>query len=77
MNRVSVPETCAEGRAARRRGAGVTRSSPGGRDAARRREEDVMMGAAVALLWLFTGFLQGAHGQGVYGETSLTRLHGG
>lgn len=26
------------------------------------------MGSVFGLLWLFTGFLQGAHGQGVYGK---------
>lgn len=33
-----------------------------------RREEDVKMGLVVGLLWLVTGFLQGVHGQGVYGK---------
>lgn len=41
---------------------------PGGREAARRPEEDVKMGLVFGLLWLFTGFLQGVHGQGVYGK---------
>ena len=26
------------------------------------------MGLVLRLLWLFTGFLQGVHGQGVYGK---------
>lgn len=41
---------------------------PGGREAAKRPQEDVKMGLVFGLLWLFTGFLQGAHGQGVYGK---------
>lgn len=41
---------------------------PGGRAAARRPQDDVKMGSVFGLLWLFTGFLQGAHGQGVYGK---------
>lgn len=41
---------------------------PGGREAARRPEEDVKMGLVFGLLWLITGFLQGVHGQGVYGK---------
>lgn len=45
----------------RLRGTELTTSSPAG-------EEDVKMGLVLGLLWLFTGFLQGAHGQGVYGE---------
>ncbi|TKS86256.1 hypothetical protein D9C73_020373 [Collichthys lucidus] len=54
---------------------------PGGREAARRPEEDVKMGLVFGLLWLFTGFLQSVHGQGVYvctGElsTGQGRPHG-
>lgn len=45
---------------------------PGGRDAARRPEEDVKMGSVFGLLWLFTGVLQGVHGQGVYGKDTGT-----
>lgn len=41
---------------------------PGGREAARRPEEDVKMCLVFGLLWLITGFLQGVHGQGVYGK---------
>lgn len=42
-------------------GTELTTSSPAG-------EEDVKMGLVLGLLWLFTGFLQGVRGQGVYGE---------
>lgn len=45
---------------------------PGGREAARRPQEDVKMGSVFGLLWLFTGFLQGVHGQGVYGKDTGT-----
>ena len=41
---------------------------PGGRDAARRPEEDVKMGLVFGLLWLFSGCLQAVRGQGVYGK---------
>lgn len=51
----------------RLRGTELTTSSPAG-------EEDVKMGLVLGLLWLFTGFLQGAHGQGVYGEY-VTNAH--
>lgn len=44
---------------------------PGGREAARRPQEDVKMGLVFGLLWLFTGFLQGVHGQGVYGKDTV------
>lgn len=47
---------------------------PGGREAARRPEEDVKMGLVFGLLWLFTGFLQGVRGQGVYGKDVTTRM---
>lgn len=39
----------------------------GGGEAARA-EEDEKMGLLFGLLWLFTSFLQGVHGQGVYGK---------
>jgi len=32
------------------------------------------MGLVFGLLWLFTGFLQGARGQGVYGKRVITEL---
>ncbi|KAF7647917.1 hypothetical protein LDENG_00164580, partial [Lucifuga dentata] len=35
------------------------------------------MGLAVGLLWLFTGFLQGAHGQGVYAPPTVRIMHSG
>ena len=48
---------------------------PGGREAARRPEEDVKMGLVFGLLWLFTGFLQGVHGQGVYGKDVINNVY--
>lgn len=39
---------------------------------ARRLEEDVKMGLVLGLLWLFTGIVQGVHGQGVYGKDVIT-----
>lgn len=43
------------------------RAGMGGGEAARA-EEDEKMGLLFGLLWLFTSFLQGVHGQGVYGK---------
>lgn len=43
-----------------------------GAEAATRPQDDVKMGVVFGLLWLFTGFLQGVHGQGVYGKDVIS-----
>ncbi|KAM7403795.1 hypothetical protein PAMA_004297 [Pampus argenteus] len=50
---------------------------PEGREAARLPQEDVKMGLVFGLLWLFTGFLQGVHGQGVYAPPTVRIVHSG